>query len=180
MKTDFSIVAALVAILLAVPSANGDCFRAVKACHQEAVVNYQSAAIVQAIPLYGVSYGGPAAGNDGETQRLLAELLAEVKAMNARLDALKGGGEAVPPVESLASPTVQKVLAVHCAECHTGDKAKEGFQLFTATGQPVKLSGPDRKAADKRLAANTMPPADAKAKLSAADRELVRKAMTSK
>lgn len=106
------------------------------------------------IPTYGVVYAPTYGGTTDETNRLLAELLAEQRALRSEIAALKDGTG--PKVFKDPRPS----LKANCARCHTEGQLAPGtdFSLFDEKGEPFALSSVDRKAMAKRLQNGTMPP----------------------
>lgn len=124
------------------------------------------------LPIYGAAYQPTAAGNDDETKVLLKTLIDEVKALRADLAKTPSGQPsalAVPGVDPVA------VLKTACASCHTGEKAKGGFLIYTDKGESVKLSPADRREMTKRISNGNMPPPPGK--MTVAEKEAVVRAL---
>lgn len=138
---------------------------AVQAVHAPAVIT--TAAV---LPIYGAAYQQAATGDDDETKALLRQLLEEMRAMRADLNK-------VPPqaLGVAAGPDPAAILKKSCASCHTGDKAKGGFLIYTDKGESVKLSPADRREMTKRVASGNMPPPPVK--LSVAEKDAVAKGL---
>ena len=67
------------------------------------------------------------------------------------------------------------VLKTACASCHTGEKSKGGFLIYTDKGESVKLSPADRREMTKRISNGNMPPPPGK--LTTAEKEALVKAL---
>lgn len=159
MRLAYAILAGLVGVLFAVPTAAAPCQS--RPCAAQAVV---AAAPVVAItpavlPLYGAGYVGTT--SDDETKELLRQLLTELQAMHAEIKALK----AAPT--GFAKPADQvdvfAVLRANCVSCHSGQKPKGQFSLVTDAGKFRELSPPEIRSVLGRLEGKggaKMPPAD--------------------
>lgn len=185
MKLAYLLLAGLAVVLVALPTragqpcASGHCPPPAVVTSAPVVAAPIVAATAAVLPLYGAGYTGTGYGTDDETKELLKQLLQEVKQLRQDLASKGGDAPAGDPVGtlSLTAPSVQTVMTKSCASCHTGEKARKGFQLYTDDGKTVRLSGPDRRAVEQLVKAGQMPPPPAK--LSPADRDLVLKAIAS-
>jgi hypothetical protein len=150
----------------------GDCVNGVCLTpNVQAVVTVPAISAAVSLPIYGAAYS-PAGGGDDDTRALLRELIAEVKALRA--DISKGGG--APSANSAAAgPDPVAVLRTSCASCHTGEKAKGEFLLFTDKGELVKLSPADRREVSRRVQSGNMPPPPGR--LAQGDRDAVLRGM---
>lgn len=181
MKPAPLILAALVAVLIAVPSPAAPCQTAV--CQTPAYVAPVVTPLALALPLYGAGYVGASSGDD-ETKELLRALLAEIKAMRTDLANLPtGGGDVVPPLRA-GTPKVDvfAVFKASCASCHTSKVAESlggGFEMITDDGKFIRLPPSTRKELVKRVKAGTMPPPSKdRAPLSQPVRQAIEAAMT--
>lgn len=110
---------------------------------------------------------------DSELRDTLKALVEQQKRTNDILERL--GQPASPP--AVLPPLIPKavappppppdpmvILKTACASCHTGDKSKAGFILYTDKGEMVRLSGPDRREMVAHIAGqkSVMPPPPAK------------------
>lgn len=112
------------------------------------------APVAVAVPLYGASYNT----GDPETALALQAILEELRALRGEVAGLRGSG-APPGAQAAPRADPAKVLAVHCAACHTeGPKLKGDMAFFDPKGQLLKLNGPDKRAIEKRTREGTMPP----------------------
>jgi mono/diheme cytochrome c family protein len=126
------------------------------------------------LPIYGAAYQPVAASADDDTKALLKALIDEVRALRA--DLAKGAPTGQP--SALAVPKEVDPVAVlktACAACHTGEKSKGGFLIYTDKGESVKLSPADRREMTKRIANGNMPPPPGK--LGTAEKDAVVKAL---
>ncbi len=148
------------------------------AVHHNAV---QVVAAAVVVPAYGAAYHPgykePTAEGDDETKELLKKSIEGQNETNALLRALleKQGVTAPGNPSATAAGDARGILKTQCADCHTGDKAKADFQMFTDKGEPVKLSPADRRAIVDRLNGRgaIMPPPPKK--IAAADKAAVEK-----
>lgn len=158
-KAAITALLALAAVLIAGPTApaqpcqSGHC--AAPVVQTPVVV---APAVATILPLYGAGYTG---GSGSEQTDLLRQLLDEIKALRADVADLKAGG-GVPPLKARATEDPTAILKANCASCHTGQKSRAEFQLFTDKGEPVFLNGPTRKEILARVKAQpghpVMPP----------------------
>jgi hypothetical protein len=168
--------------LLAAPALADHCAKPVAVAHHNNVVA-NVVAVPVAIPLYGASYAGDA---DADTQDLLRQLLAEIRALRADLlkkpvappggDPDTGDGPPVPPVKAV---DVAAVIKAKCASCHTGEAAAKGFELVTDDGKLIKLNGLSRQAVIAHTTGQKGPPMPppAKPQLTPAEKEALRRAL---
>jgi mono/diheme cytochrome c family protein len=121
-------------------------------CHQPAHVANKvvvaNAAIVPAVlPLYGAGYVG-AASTDDETKELLRRI---AEGQEKILKALENLGGGTVGIQEDKGPDVFALVKAKCASCHSGEKAKGGFQMLNDAGEFLRLSGPDRRSVLARI-----------------------------
>lgn len=175
----FAHAIAFAAALAPIPASADHCVKPVVAVgHHNNVV-----AVPFLTPLYGASYVGDA---DADTQRLLEQLLAEIRAL--RNDLKRPGpaappgdpGDDGPPVPPLKAIDVVALVKTKCASCHTGESAAKGFEMVTEAGDLVKLNGLSRQAVIAHTTGQKGPPMPPpnKPQMTPAEKEALRRALT--
>ena len=167
MKRKLVCVGGFVLTFLIVGIASAEpCARGVCLTNNATVVTTPVVTGAIALPIYGAAYQTGA--GDDETKALLRLLLEEMKAMRADM-------RGAPGVNAAGGPDASAVLKESCASCHTGEKAKGGFLLYTDADEQVKLSPADRREVAKRVASGNMPPPPKR--LGAEQKDAIAKAM---
>jgi mono/diheme cytochrome c family protein len=170
MRYAYTLLALLAVTLVALPNP--------PVCHQPVyankVVNAVAVPVAAAIPLYGAGYVGTASTDD-ETKELLRQLIKEVQSLRADLNPVGIQGK---PEDG---PDVFALVRSKCASCHSGEKAKGGFQMLNDAGEFLRLSGPDRRSVLARIEGKggaVMPPPPGK--LTPAELAAFKSALTDK
>lgn len=195
----FAAIASLTAFLLLTPAAQADCRQRVVVANAAAVVIKERVVVAPAVvavyqpfavlvPAYGAGYVQPTnqppvvaqANNATDTN---TAILAELKRLNGRLDALEKRSGAIKPMdrEQPNEPQARSNVAVgagltalrsKCAACHSRGKEADGGNLVLLDGDNL-VSLTDRQEAKilKRLAKNEMPPPNNKQGIAALNDE---------
>lgn len=134
----------------------GDCSTGVCLTPNVQTVVTNPVATAFTLPIYGAAYQPVAASTDDDTKALLKALIDEVKALRADIAKGSSGQPSALNVPKEIDPLT--VLKASCASCHTGEKSKGGFAMYTDKGELVRLSPADRREVSKRVANGNMPP----------------------
>ena len=108
------------------------------------------------LPIYGAAYQPASTTGDDDTKALLKALIDEVRALRADIAKGSTGQPSALSVPKEIDPVT--VLKTACASCHTGEKSKGGFALYTDKNELVRLSPADRREVSKRVSNGNMPP----------------------
>lgn len=128
------------------------------------------------VPLYSAVYSPQQAQSLNDD--LLRQLLEEIKALRADVQALKD----VPPRLAITEDTVFQAMKTSCARCHTQgsdlDRKGGGLALFDLKGNRLKLDQSNEDRVYRRMNSNSMPEIGSveEKKISKTDRELIRDA----